>query len=169
MVLVATLGLARWSFEQGFLDYVNALEQTRLERVQLDLADEYLVAGGSWKALNEQRFATLLRQSVPRELQGGPPPGSMPPPYAADRKNPPPLMREPGAQRRGAQGFPPTALYDMDGNLVAGISLDVNDSPAIRVPVVVDGAIVGELRSEPRRQFISPQETQFSRQQLKTS
>ena len=26
LVLIATLGLARWSFEQGFLDYVNALE-----------------------------------------------------------------------------------------------------------------------------------------------
>ena len=34
LVLTATLGLARWSFEQGFLDYVNALEQQRLERVR---------------------------------------------------------------------------------------------------------------------------------------
>ena len=31
LVLVATLGLARWSFERGFLDYVNTLEQNRLE------------------------------------------------------------------------------------------------------------------------------------------
>ncbi len=38
LVLTATLGLARWSFEQGFLDYVNALEQTRLERMEDDLA-----------------------------------------------------------------------------------------------------------------------------------
>ena len=29
LVLTATLGLARWSFEQGFLDYVNALERAR--------------------------------------------------------------------------------------------------------------------------------------------
>ena len=41
LVLTATLGLARWSFEQGFLDYVNALEQTRLERVRDDIALEY--------------------------------------------------------------------------------------------------------------------------------
>jgi two-component system sensor histidine kinase BaeS len=159
LVLVATLGLARWSFEQGFLDYVNALEQTRLERVQFDLAEEYLAAGGNWKALSGQRFSALLRRSAPRELRGAPPPGS----------RPPPRMRESGRQPRGTQGSPPTALYDIDDNLVAGVSLNMDGSPAIRIPVVVDGSIVGELRTEPRRQFNSPQETEFSRQQLKTS
>jgi len=31
VVLISTLGLARWSFDQGFLDYVNALEEARLQ------------------------------------------------------------------------------------------------------------------------------------------
>jgi two-component system sensor histidine kinase BaeS len=159
LVLVATLGLARWSFEQGFLDYVNALEQTRLERLQLDLAQEYLAAGGNWKALSGQRFGALLRRSAPHELRGAPPPGGRPPPG----------MRQSESQRRGPQGAPPTALYDRDDNLIAGESLNINGSPAIRIPIVVDGTIVGELRSEPRRHFSSPQETEFSRQQLKTS
>ena len=52
---------------------------------------------------------------------------------------------------------------------MAGVNLNRDGRPAIRVPVVVNGAIVGSLRSEPRRQFNSPQETEFSRQQLKTS
>ena len=37
LVLIATLGLARWSFEQGFLDYVNALEQTRTKQVSVSV------------------------------------------------------------------------------------------------------------------------------------
>ena len=42
VVLTATLGLARWSFERGFLDYVNALEQTRLEMVSRRVAKLYV-------------------------------------------------------------------------------------------------------------------------------
>lgn len=38
VVLVATLGLARWSFEHGFLDYVNALEETRLQLLATSLS-----------------------------------------------------------------------------------------------------------------------------------
>ena len=152
LVLTATLGLARWSFEQGFLDYVNALEQTRLQRVQLELAEEYLTAGGNWSSLSEQRFSTLMRRSAPRESPRHPPPA-----------------RGPGPQRMGALGYPPTALFDAEGNLVAGASIDTNGALAIRVPIIVAGATVGELRSEPRRQISSPLETEFSRQQLITS
>lgn len=77
LVPIATLGLARWSFEQGFLDYVNALEQTRLERVRADLVDEYLSAGSNWDSLTEQRFTTLMLRSAPQEPNSGPPPGGM--------------------------------------------------------------------------------------------
>jgi two-component system sensor histidine kinase BaeS len=151
LVLTATLGLARWSFEQGFLDYVNALEQIRLERMEDDLAREYLSQGHSWRALSEQRFTALLRLAAPREPMGRPPP------------------RNPGPQRMGAQGSPRTALYDMDDNLVAGAIIAKGEATAIRVPVIVEGNTVGELRSEPRRHISSPLETEFSRAQLKTS
>jgi two-component system sensor histidine kinase BaeS len=169
LVLTATLGLARWSFEQGFLDYVNALEQTRLERVQTDLADEYLSAGHNWGSLSEQRFAALMRRSAPREPFRRPPPRGMPPPHSGSGEIPPPPTRMPGQQRIGAQGSPPTALYDVEGNLVAGASMDMDGALAIRVPIVVEGNTVGELRSEPRRHITSPMETAFSRQQLQTS
>ncbi|MEH6581271.1 MAG: ATP-binding protein [Halioglobus sp.] len=155
LVLAATLGLARWSFEQGFLDYVNALEQTRLERFQPDLAAEYLSAGRNWSALSEERFATLVRRSAPRDRFRRPPPGTRPPP--------------PGGRHRPPPGSPPTALYDMDDNLVAGKAIGMQGGLAIRVPIVVEGTPVGELRSEPRRSISSPLETEFSRQQLTTS
>ena len=169
LVLIATLGLARWSFEQGFLDYVNALEQTRLERIQVDLADEYLSADRSWDSMSEQRFATLIRRTAPRDSLRHPPPGGMPPPSNGSGKPHPPPKRRPGPQRMGIQGAPPTALYDADNNLVAGAGIGADGAQAIRVSVVVDGNAVGELRSEPRRQITSPLETEFSRQQLKTS
>ena len=169
LVLTATLGLARWSFEQGFLDYVNALEQTRLELIEDDLAQEYVSAGNNWRSLSEQRFTTLMRRSAPRDPLGRPPPRGMPPPSSGIGEAHPPPAGRPGPQRMGAQGTPPTALYDMDDNLVAGASIGTDDAPAIRVPIIVDGNTVGELRSEPRRRISSPLETEFSRQQLKTS
>lgn len=168
LVLIATLGLARWSFKQGFLDYVNALEHTRLEQIRAELADEYLSAGGNWASLTEQRFTALMRRSVPRELNGSPPPlGMQGPPGGAGETPPPP--RGLAAQRPGTRRIPPTALYDVAGNLVAGVSFAVADGLTTRVPIMLDGKSIGELHSEPRRHLNSPLETEFSRQQLNTS
>ncbi|MEM8660680.1 MAG: ATP-binding protein [Pseudomonadota bacterium] len=64
---------------------------------------------------------------------------------------------------------PPTALYDLQGNVVVGVRSHLIDERAIIVPVLVDGVSVGELRSAPRRRLETPQETSFSRQQLNTS
>ncbi len=74
-----------------------------------------------------------------------------------------------GRPRPGTQGFPPTALYDVTGNLVAGVSFAVAGSLTTRVPIMLDGKAIGELRGEPRRHLSSPLETEFSRQQLNTS
>jgi two-component system sensor histidine kinase BaeS len=65
LVLIATLGLARWRFERGFLDYVNALEQVRLERLAVSLEQEYLAAGNSWSELTPRHFGDVLRQQAP--------------------------------------------------------------------------------------------------------
>ncbi|CAA0079421.1 Signal transduction histidine-protein kinase BaeS [Halioglobus japonicus] len=168
LVLIATLGLARWSFEQGFLDYVNALEQTRLEQVQSVLAEEYSQAGGSWSELTERHFAKLVHSSASWEPPEGPPHDD-----GMRRNHPPPARglgpQPPGVPAPGALGLPPTALYDAAGNLVVGASGDIEGMREIRVPVMRNGVMVGELRSAPRRRMMAPQETEFSRQQLQTS
>ncbi|HBF45355.1 MAG TPA: hypothetical protein DDW91_02150, partial [Shewanella frigidimarina] len=41
IVLIATLSLARWSFDQGFLDYINGLEQERLQHLSDELLTLY--------------------------------------------------------------------------------------------------------------------------------
>jgi len=191
LVLIATLGLARWSFERGFLDYVNALEQVRLERLAVNLSQEYLDAGNSWSELTPRHFDDVLRQQNPQRpgfKDAGPfrppPPDFMPPPPDA----PPPGHEPPhperghrggGAHPPGAPGFPPppgvpppgppTALFDLDDQLIAGGALPQVGISPIRVPVIANGKRVAELRSAPRREFESPQETAFSRQQLITS
>ena len=167
LVLTATLGLARWSFEQGFLDYVNALEQTRLVRVRDDLAQEYRNSDNSWASLTPGRFGTLLARSTPRD----PRPGSFaggPPPPRRDGHRPPPGRRA-GPPPDNIPDGPPTALFDPQGTLLAGAGINIPGDLSIRVPVVVDGVTVAELRSAPRRQFSSPLETAFSKQQLRTS
>lgn len=174
LVLTATLGLARWSFEQGFLDYVNALEQTRLERLAEDFALEYAALGNTWEGLGERRAERLLRDVRPRGRRGDGP-GRDKKTFRRDkpddenrsrRDKRPPRPDGPDGRRPGS---PPTALYDVNNLLLAGTSMGPFDSLTIRVPVVVQDEVVGELRSEPRRQLHSTQETAFSRQQLLTS
>ena len=147
VVLIATLTLARWSFERGFLDYVNALEQVRLERLTDEFVDEYAQAQNSWDSITAGQFRQLVRGNHPRH----PPPGGRPPP--------PEEMR----------GAPPTALYSTDGLFIAGDDLDTPDDDTIRVPVSLQSTVIGELRSAPRRQLQSAQETAFSAQQSRAS
>lgn len=190
LVLAATLGLARWSFERGFLDYVNALEQGRLESVSKSLAREYVRNGHSWSGFTQARFMGQLRKHEPRppefDLEGPvrPPPfGFGPPPprpdmgkspsHEGDRRTMFPPRRNEGREPPGFRPppifGPPTVLVDMDGTHVAGFSQEQMTEQYISVPVEVNGETVGELRSAPRRHFESPQETAFSRQQWITS
>jgi two-component system sensor histidine kinase BaeS len=170
VVLTATLGLARWSFEQGFLDYVNALEQARLEQIAIELGQQYASSGHHWGFLSEDRFARLVRPSPPE--RGDTPPRHRPSDRTDTSKaHPQPRKKAgpPGPMHRGARYSLPTALFDINDNLVAGQSIGSLDSLTIRVAVIVDGNTVGELRSEPQRKFNSTVATDFSRQQLTTS
>lgn len=176
LVLLSTLGLARWSFERGFLDYVNTLEQNRLEWMRDVLANEYESSGRNWESMTPARFDELLSYVIaaPVEVVAegrllDPPSGGRPPPpgpaartdeFYSER---PPLDRPPGHLG------PPTALYDKNGRQIAGTRLDDSAADRIRVAIVVNGETIGELRSEPRHQISSPQDTAFSRQQLKMS
>lgn len=167
VVLISTLGLARWSFERGFLDYVNALEEKRLHLLASDISQEYLQAGGSWSTLTEQRFTEILWKYSPRNLKEQMRAGiPSPPGNTFELRQADPSSTGSRGELPSRQG-PPTALYSASGQLIAG-SLP-SDSKPIRFSVTVDGEPVGELRSEPRRHFISPQETAFSRQQWITS
>ncbi len=161
VVLIASLGVSRWSFERGFLGYVNDLEELRLEKAQLAMAAEYQRSGGNWDSLDPRRLRRLLLESAPDEPGTAHPQGSRPPPHPQDIGGPPP--------RRGRPPYPPTALYDAAGTLVAGPSSDRANSEINRASIVVDGVVVGELRSALRRQLNTPQEEAFLAQQIRAT
>lgn len=171
VVLVATLGLARWSFEHGFLDYVNALEEKRLQLLATSLSHKYQSSGKTWSTMTEQDFEEILwelspernHRSVERNIP--PPPGFMLPPPPFEPSNGLPFKPPPGPPRRGS----PTALFDLNGEIIIGRPLPQLSIKPISIPIISAGKRVGELRSAPRRHFESPQETTFSRQQWITS
>lgn len=170
-VLVATLGLARWSFDRGFLDYVNALEQNRLAAMRDELAQEYEASGGNWNSMTPRRFDAISGGVLTPPGDRSSNDGLSHPPHSG--RPPGPLRGRPGEQSPRArppdQLGPPTALYDMQNRQIAGGYLDDPDGAYIRETVVVDGRPVGELRSEPKRQLSTPEDTAFSRQQLNMS
>ena len=136
MVLVATLGLARWSFERGFLDYVNALEQTRLTLISENLGRLYVEHDRQWSNIEEEtlqislsllpRPGAVVNEGQPPEVDFlQPPKGRRPPPFQSGDFPPPkgfeggsrPPPGGPGGRgpRRGGPSYPPTALYDLQG------------------------------------------------------
>lgn len=182
VVLVATLGLARWSFEHGFLDYVNALEEKRLQLLAISLSKKYLDSNHSWSSMTREQFDQMLWELSPEK--GGdtdstrpPPPGFMLPPprfspsanTSSDRLTDHPRQKPPGAPPAHPRPGSPTALFDISGQIIVGMPLPHDANNLISIPVIVNGQPVAELKSAPRRHFVSPQETAFSKQQLITS
>ncbi len=161
MMLAATLALARWSFERGFLDYVNALEQVRLEHLRDRLAMSFDERLGGWSATT---LAPLF-SAGPRRL---PPPaghGRPPPPPGQGGPEAHPGMPGPPDMRQG----PPTALLDEDGMLLAGRMIDAPPDARMEVPVRIGDELVATLVSVPRRQLDAAPETAFSAQQFQAS
>ncbi|MEM7084251.1 MAG: ATP-binding protein [Pseudomonadota bacterium] len=196
IVLIATLGLARWSFNKGFVDYVNAIEYVRLERLAEALTAEYRESGESWNTLSEAMFAQMIRSHAPppgARSGRGRPPGQRAP-SERDRSYEPgkPLPAERGARteagpqapsttrtphddrsrKRARDGGPraprlPTALF-VNNVLMAG-DPRADQPDAIRVPVMYNGSQIGLLLTVPRRSLVSVQETAFSSQQSRAS
>ena len=179
VILIATLGLARWSFERGFLDYANALEQTRLEVVSNNLTELYFEAGGDWKKIPKESLEShlyLLPKRSGSDSERSLPPGIHKRQYdSATSYNKDPLNADMGTPPAGRIGInrdkaaPFTALYDENHSFVAGDWMDDAENLSIAIPIIAMGKQIGELHSIPPRFFQSPLETEFSKQQLMRS
>lgn len=159
VVLIASLGVSGWTFERGFLGYVNDLEELRLQQGQLAVAAEYERSGGNWDSLSPRRLRQILVESNPGEPGIAAGPRHRPPPHPRDGMAPPP--------RRDRLPHPPTAVYDATGTLVAGPPLEGTGGEVNRAAIVVNGVTVGELRSGLRHHLNSPEEEAFLEQQIK--
>ena len=186
VVVGCMLFLIKWSFEKGFLQYVNTMEQ----QVQANLADslvEVYNLDGGWDELrnNRRRWIDLQISSfmdtdmARRRISGdGEPDVSIisPPPPARERFREPlsPDFRRPRFQDRPAgpgrfqmqEGFrinPRISLFDEDKNILIG---RIRNPDRLQFKPIRSGEkIIGYLGILPRRELFAGRELQFTEQQ----
>ena len=66
MLILLLAAYATWSFERGFLDYVNRIEHKRLEPLSADLVDGYTKQGDwSWITTDDnKRWRSLIKENI---------------------------------------------------------------------------------------------------------
>ncbi|MFT5574454.1 MAG: two-component system sensor histidine kinase BaeS [Cryomorphaceae bacterium] len=178
LVLVATLLLARWSFEQGFLDYVRAQEERRLISLAADLASHYVANDSAWGEDSPQIFEQILDKWHPRGRRLSARPRSRdelrrPPPRADKQSN---FRRSPPPRRgdNGRKGGPPhkehhTNLVDSQGRHIAGPQQLPIGLHVVKVPILINGETVAELKAVVQINTDASLETEFSEQQTRAS
>lgn len=127
-----------WSFDQGFVQYLNRADEARLKPLVARLADAHSEHGGwDWLAGDRRLWGTMLRETLG---------GSRQPPDDALLTIDPRLL-----------------LFDTDGRLLVGRPEMAGQ--AVRLPIVAGGVRVGELGYLPRLNVVESLERLFSAQQ----
>jgi len=158
LAIIVVLALTRWSFNRGFLDYVNAFEMQRIDAI----ADELAVIwkdSGSFEELRKdrRRWHELTDAQGPRgrpgtRQSGGPRDGSFDPNKTRRGRPGPDSGPRPGSGPGPGRGpgpgmSQPVALLDADQNVIFGRP-DAREGSLIRA-IEVDGRNVGYLRYVP--------------------
>jgi two-component system sensor histidine kinase BaeS len=175
-MLLMAVGLARYSFQQGFLEFVGGMEEVRLQKVAQELVIEYESNDSAWQWLNEQGLESIMSA---RQMKGLPKPryeGSSNPPRIGDNPNrqgrhqPPPHGRPRGPLNETTlpQG-PATAVFDQSGKFIAGNDKSDLDEAMFVVALFSNNQQIGELRSWPNVEGSSELSTLFARQQFWSS
>ena len=193
LMLVATLLLARWSFDQGFLNYVNSQHQRRLDLMATDLSEYYVENNYRWADDADSAFEFTLRKWFPRARRGHRPrdrqafsrrdhddidrlDGDQP------RRRPPPSdfvveqSERDGELRSNAHNprrFPrprdSIVFYGLNGKVIAGNPKFLERMEVLTVDIQVNNKKVGELVTILRVNFNSDSESQFSARQTRAS
>ena len=187
VVVGVMLFLMKWSFEKGFLQYVNTMEQQALANLANTLAEVYQQDGGWEKLRNDRRRWFELQVSSFMETDaarrrfaenGVPDALRMPPPSPTSgntgRERPPPEFgprfqgdRPPGPARMfPMERFRPNpriALLDKDKNVIIGRFRN-SDNLQLK-PVESASSVIGYLGILPRRQLIDTHDLQFTETQ----
>ncbi len=172
--LIVTLILARWSFDAGFLDYINAREIQRLENLAQRLADQYQ-SYGTWPSSLESALLSEIERSSMQSHRPPPPhpPGTRPPGHDRPPREHPPGLR-PGPDRHRERRKPPppampaTVLLSTTGSPVAG-DPDIIQQQHLAVDVLVEGIAVGILAAPAQVRLSGGTELGFSAQQFNIS
>lgn len=146
-----------WSFDQGFVEYLNRADEARLQPVVQRLAEGHAREGGwAWVADDRRQWFDLLRDVLgtrmgrrPEEVPSAPGGPHGPPPSPP----PDPLLTI----------DPRLMLLDADGRLLIGRPEMVHE--ALRKPIVVGSEVVGHLGYVPRLKTVASLERLFASQQ----
>lgn len=193
LLLVLSALLSRWSFERGLLSYVNDQQARQMARLAEPVEQLYRRTG-SLRALQADptRWQQLIRERMP--WRPPPPPGGFDHKPAPDREFSPgsavgqadcldpaftddprcrfPTRRKPPPRRKPGQSDDPLnvlariALFDTGGVRIAGNPRAAGSTD--RMPLRVDGELVGELRIEPLRELDQAIDREFVQRQSKT-
>lgn len=171
ILLVVAMALSiRWSFHEGFLNYLGEAELATLDDMVEDLANAYR-REGDWQFLraNHRGWARFLplgpdgRPIIPAQ-----------PPAERNRFNPPPrdLGRTPPPMRRPPPPAPTdksglsTRLRLLDENKQRVIGPPDNTGKAILRPIELDGDVIGWLSLSPLPVPSSTLDQKFRHEQL---
>ena len=199
LVLVATLLLARWSFDYGFLDYLNNKQQQRINNMAEDIAVHYADNAGQWTDSFRRSYRRIYFKWFPGPSERPPRPNpNRPRPdrhvNAPEELNhqvedqaegshkeirnqrvedgrPLPLGPGGGFRRRGGlRGLnEPIAVFDSQGNVLAGNHEQVLGKEVLIAPIIYLDKVVGEVRVMKQVKLNSGVESSFSIQQNKAS
>jgi len=192
-LLNATCGLVlcmylvmQWSFDRGFLAYINAQESPKYEMLAQKLSEEWQQAKGWERLQNNRRYwGMLFSESLGIELPQRPPREGFQPENRRSRfdRRPPPRFEEGGTDNL-SQGFRPPPfgsppppqpegserpfLLDKDKNIIFGRKNELSN--IILYPISSNGTLVGyvgqprkkELTGELDRVFVEQQAEAFS-------
>ncbi|AEF02690.1 HAMP domain-containing protein [Alteromonas sp. K632G] len=149
--LSLSLALARWSFEQGFNEFIQNQERERLRSLSRVLIAEYSSNNNSWDNIQIESVAPT---GMPHRRPGmRPRPGGFPPPRH---------------QIEDVSAGPPTLLTNPSGDVVSGQASyeDENERNEVSVKLDFNGQIIGRLTSYPPKTPDSDVARAFSEQQL---
>jgi two-component system sensor histidine kinase BaeS len=195
MMVVLCLGTMAWvtsrNIENGFISYLNELQQQHLDQVKDILTEQYRARGNfDWLRRNPRALSDLIAQrngDIHPEADDPPPrredPAEPPPPRREDdfpvrparpdRPRPAlnedaPLPLAPPAARRPPPadpfGFGPRlSLHDADGRPVIG---PPKPGPGLVRTIEVGGQVVGTLTLTPLREIPAPSAVSFVRGQI---
>ncbi|MEG3767878.1 hypothetical protein V5298_15375, partial [Alteromonas sp. 14N.309.X.WAT.G.H12] len=155
LILSLSLLLARWSFEQGFSEFIQSQESERLDALRASLINQYIANDHQWDgidpSLSDPKNAPWIN-GPPRPPRGGGGPMNVQ------------QFRQPSIDIA-----PPTVLLTPNGEYISGdVDLGFSDKTMQRVdvPLVLDDETIGILRSWRPKEPDSLIAQSFSRQQL---
>lgn len=127
--LAVTVMLARWSFEQGFNEFLKSQERERLAKLSVQLVRDYQSNNEQWNGIS----LSLNSRLAPPHQRHRPPP-----PHMRDLSMPPPHE-----QARGVR----TTLVSMTGEFITGDLMDENSHEHMVYPITYRGNSIALLIS----------------------